>query len=85
MGEEPYLVSIQKRGILAKVKKREGCNHMNTLEYFEDYNLSVTQRLFKRAVSGWKLALRKDSLMSMALRDDFLDAISFLKRDNYGR
>ena len=34
-----YLVSIQKRGILAKVKEREGCNHRNTFKYFEDYNL----------------------------------------------
>jgi hypothetical protein len=33
------VVSIQKRGILAKVKEREGCNHVNTLKYFEDYNL----------------------------------------------
>ena len=26
-----------------KVKEREDCNHRNTLKYFEDYNLSVTQ------------------------------------------
>ena len=32
-------VSIQKRGILAKIKEREDCNHRNTLKYFEDYNL----------------------------------------------
>jgi hypothetical protein len=24
---------------LVKVKEREGCNHRNTLQYFEDYNL----------------------------------------------
>ena len=48
-------MSIQKREILDKVKEREDCNHRNTLKYFEDYNLSVTQRLFKRAVSGWAL------------------------------
>jgi hypothetical protein len=39
MSENTYLVSIQKRGILPKVKEREGCNHRNTLKYFEDYNL----------------------------------------------
>ena len=33
------LVSIQKREFLVKVKEREDCNHRNTLEYFEDYNL----------------------------------------------
>ncbi len=50
-----YLVPIQKREFLDKVKEREDCNHRNTLKYFEDYNLSMTQRLFKRAVSGWAL------------------------------
>ena len=50
-----YLVPIQKREILDKVKEHEDYNHRNTLGYFEDYNLSVTQRLFKRTVSGWAL------------------------------
>jgi hypothetical protein len=60
------VVSIQKRGISAKVKEREGCNHRNTLKYFEDYNLkrdaacpaiafSDGGRLAKRAVYGWTL------------------------------
>jgi hypothetical protein len=59
-------VSIQKRGILAKVKERKSCNHRNTLKYFEDYNLkrdaacpaitfSDGGRLTKRAVYGWTL------------------------------
>ena len=48
-------MSILKRDFLDKVKEREDCNHRNTLKYFEDYNLSVTQRLFKRAVSEWAL------------------------------
>jgi hypothetical protein len=59
-------VSIQKRGILAKIKEREDCNHRNTLKYFEDYNLMRDAacpaiafgdggRLAKRAVSGWTL------------------------------
>ena len=47
-------MSIQKRDFLDK-EEREDCNHRNTLKYFEDYNLSVTQRLFKRAVSEWAL------------------------------
>ena len=46
---------IQKREFLDKVKEREDCNHRNTLKYFEDYNLSVTLRLAKRAVYGWAL------------------------------
>ena len=49
------LQSQQTRSPDPKVKEREDCNHRNTLKYFEDYNLSVTQRLFKRAVSGWAL------------------------------
>jgi hypothetical protein len=64
-------VSIQKRGILAKVKEREGCNHRNTLKYFEDYSLkrdaacpaialSLSKgdggRLAKRAVLGMTLS-----------------------------
>ena len=46
---------IQKQDFLDKVKEREDCNRRNTFRYFEDYNLSVTQRLFKGAVSGWVL------------------------------
>ena len=52
---KPILVSIQKRDILPKIKERDDCNHRNTLQYFEDYNLSVTQRLVKMAVYGWTL------------------------------
>ena len=49
-------MSIQKRDILFKLKERDDCNHRNTLlQYFEDYNLSVTQRLGKRTVYGWAL------------------------------
>jgi hypothetical protein len=62
-------VPIQKGGILAKVKKREDCNHRNTYKYFEDYNLkrdaacpaiafSDGGRLAKRAICGWALDKR---------------------------
>ena len=53
----PYLVSECKLEIFSKFKEDELFNHRNTLRYFEDYNLSVTQRLFKRAVSGWALII----------------------------
>ena len=53
-------MSVQKRDFLGKIKEREDCNRRNTLQYFEDYNLSVTQRLSKRAVSGWTLAKERD-------------------------
>jgi hypothetical protein len=36
---KPYLVSIQKREFLVKVKEREDCNHRDALEYFDDFNL----------------------------------------------
>ena len=68
-------MSIQKREFLVKVKEREDFNHrrhavsalgVNTLEYFEDYNLKRNAacpaiafgdggRLAKRAVYGWAL------------------------------
>jgi len=32
----------------SKVKEGENFDHRNTLEYFEDYNLSLTQRLGKK-------------------------------------
>jgi hypothetical protein len=72
---------MQKRGILAKVKEREGCNHRNTLKYFEDYNLkrdaacpaiafSDGGKLAKRAVYGWTLS--NFSSASVASHDVFL-------------
>jgi hypothetical protein len=36
----------------SKIKEGENYNHRNTLEYFEDYNLSLTQRLGKIAILG---------------------------------
>jgi hypothetical protein len=47
---ELYLVSERKLGIFSKIKEDENYNHRNTLRYFEDYNLSLTQRLGKIAV-----------------------------------
>jgi hypothetical protein len=35
-----------------KIKEGENYNHRNTLKYFEDYNLSLTQRLGKIAILG---------------------------------
>ncbi len=35
-----------------KIKEDENYNHRNTLKYFEDYNLSLTQRLGKIAILG---------------------------------
>jgi hypothetical protein len=34
----------------SKIKKGEKYNHRNTMRYFEDYNLSLTQRLGKIAI-----------------------------------
>jgi len=47
-----YLVSDRKLGIFSKIKEGENYNHRNTLKYFEDYNLSLTQRLGKITVFG---------------------------------
>jgi hypothetical protein len=38
--------------IFSKIKEGENYNHRNTVEYFEDYNLSLTQRLGKIAILG---------------------------------
>jgi len=38
--------------IFFKIKEGENYNHRNTLKYFEDYNLSLTQRLGKIAILG---------------------------------
>jgi len=35
-----------------KVKEGENYNHRNTFKYFEDYNLSLAQRLGKLAILG---------------------------------
>ena len=35
-----------------KIKEGENYNHRNTFKYFEDYNLSLTQRLGKIAILG---------------------------------
>jgi hypothetical protein len=35
-----------------KIKEGENYNHRNILKYFEDYNLSLTQRLGKIAILG---------------------------------
>jgi len=37
---------------MIKIKEGENYNHRNTLKYFEDYNLSLTQRLGKIAILG---------------------------------
>ena len=36
----------------SKIKEGENYNHRNTFKYFEDYNLSLTQRLGKIAILG---------------------------------
>ena len=36
----------------SKIKEGENYNHRNTLKYFEDYNLSLTQRLGEIAILG---------------------------------
>ena len=38
--------------IFSKIKEGENYNHRNTCKYFEDYNLSLTQRLGKIAILG---------------------------------
>ena len=40
--------AVSKCSILFKIKEGENFNHRNTLRYFEDYNLSLTQILGKR-------------------------------------
>jgi hypothetical protein len=45
-------VSIQKSVISLKVNEGEDFNRRNTDAYFEDENLSLTQRLGERAISG---------------------------------
>jgi len=46
------LEAVRERDILSKIKKGENYNHRNTSKYFEDYNLSLTQRLGKIAILG---------------------------------
>jgi hypothetical protein len=53
-----FLVSERKIGIFSKIKDGENYNHRNTLKYFEDYNLSLTQRLGKTTVFGQALVNR---------------------------
>ena len=45
-------MSERKLGIFFKTKEGEKYKHMNTLEYFEDYNFRLTQRLGKITVFG---------------------------------
>ena len=49
-------MSERKLGIFFKTKEGENYNHRNTLKYFEDYNLSLTQRLRKITVFGRALS-----------------------------
>jgi len=54
--ERISVVSERKLGIFSKIKEGENYNHRNTLKYFEDYNLSLTQRLGKITVFGRALS-----------------------------
>jgi hypothetical protein len=57
-------VSERKLGILSKIKEGENYNHRNTFKYFEDYNLSLTQRLGKITVFGRALVNQYAGLLN---------------------
>ena len=64
---ELYLVSERKLGIFSKIKEDENYNHRNTLRHFEDYNLSLTQRLGKITVFGRALVINRGKVTPIDL------------------
>jgi len=46
-------VSIHRGDNFVEFKAGENFNHRNTWKYFEDYNLSPTQKSVKIAIYGW--------------------------------
>jgi hypothetical protein len=52
------------------IKEGENYNHRNTLKHFEDYNLSLTQRLGKITVFGRALFRQQNKTIMDNKRQD---------------
>ena len=52
---------------MVEFKEGEDCNRRNTFEYFEDYNLSLTQKSGKLAICGWALVIKYRELNGIDL------------------